>query len=176
MKRLRVCVIAALGSFASLVVAPLLAQSSFIDIGTLGPGSSFLWAVNNQNDAVGWSEIAGSDSEHAILWRDGALIDLGVLPGFDVSGAFGINDRGQIVGASTSFDPRETRAVLWEDGRPIDVTPPGFGDCSAAAINNGGMIVGRCGPGAPRLAPQPTPPRRRSRGRRRRTSARRCLP
>ena len=67
MKRLRVCIVAALGSFASFVVAPLLAQSSVIDIGRLGPESSFLWAVNDRNQAVGWSELAGRDTEHAIL-------------------------------------------------------------------------------------------------------------
>lgn len=142
MKRLRVCVIvAALGSFASFVATPLVSQSSFIDIGTLGQGSSYLWAVNNQNDAVGWSEISGLDSEHAVLWRDGELIDLGVLPGTDVSRAFGINDRGQIVGTSVDFDPREAHAVLWEDGQPIDIAV----GCNATAINNRGEIVGRCG-------------------------------
>ena len=85
MKRLRVCLIAALGSLASFVVTPLVAQQSFIDVGTLGFGSSYLLAVNNRNEAVGYSEVSGLDSNRAMLWRDGQLIDLGVLPGLMLS-------------------------------------------------------------------------------------------
>ena len=85
MKRLRVCAVAALASFASFVVAPLSRRNprSSTSAG-LGPESSFLWAVNNRNQAVGWSELAGRDTEHAILWQGGELIDLGALPGFPV--------------------------------------------------------------------------------------------
>ena len=113
MKRPHICVVAALASLSSFVAAPLLAQSSVIDIGTLGPESSFLWAVNNRNQAVGWSELAGRDTEHAILWQGGELIDLGALPDFPVSRARGINERGQIVGESRLTNSGESRAVLW---------------------------------------------------------------
>jgi probable HAF family extracellular repeat protein len=92
-----VVALASLASFAPAVpsiVSPASAQSAPIDIGSLSPfGSSFLWAVNNRSEAVGWSELGGLDTEHAILWRDGELIDLGLLPGDDVSRALGINDR-----------------------------------------------------------------------------------
>ena len=34
-------------------------DTSPIDIGSLSPwGNSFLWAVNNRNEAIGWSELA----------------------------------------------------------------------------------------------------------------------
>ena len=148
MKCLRVSVFAALGSFASFVVAPLVAQSSpssVIDIGRLGPESSFLWAVNNRNQAVGWSELAGRDTEHAILWQSGELIDLGALPDFPVSRARGINERGQVVGHATEFDLHRSRAILWDDGRAIDITPPGS-SCIATDINNRGEIIGKCTP------------------------------
>jgi probable HAF family extracellular repeat protein len=147
MKRLRVCVIAALGSFASFVAAPLVAQPSpppVIDIGRLGPESSFLWAVNNRNQAVGWSELAGRDTEHAILWQGGELIDLGALPDFPVSRALGINAQGQIVGYAIEFDLHHSRAILWDHGRTIDITPPGSSSCSAVDINDRGDIVGKC--------------------------------
>ena len=145
MKRLRVCAVAALGSFASFVAAPpLSSQSSVIDIGRLGPESSFLWAINNRNQAVGWSELAGRDTEHAILWQGGELIDLGALPGFPVSRALDINARGQIVGHAIEFDLHHTRAILWDDGRAIDISPPGSSSCGATGINNRGDIVGKC--------------------------------
>jgi probable HAF family extracellular repeat protein len=136
----------ALGSLSALAssVARVSAQSSAIDIGSLSPfSSSFLWAVNNRGEAVGWSDTAGLDTEHAILWRDGQLVDLGVLPGFEVSSARGINDRGQIVGTSGERTFHRFRAVVWQDGEIVDITPPAA-DCSANAINKRGDIVGGC--------------------------------
>jgi probable HAF family extracellular repeat protein len=140
----------ALGSFA-FAPAPAAQESAAarppedpIDVGSLGPfNSSFLWAVNNRGDAVGWGDTAGLDTEHAILWRDGQLVDLGVLPGFAVSIAYGINDRGQIVGASGEHGSGRFRAVVWQDGQIVDITPPAS-DCAARAINKRGEIAGGC--------------------------------
>jgi probable HAF family extracellular repeat protein len=147
-----VVALASLASFAPAVppiVSHASAQSAPIDIGSLSPfGSSFLWAVNNRSQAVGWSELGGLDTEHAILWRDGELIDLGLLPGDDVSRALGINDRGQIVGYSVDLEFFRSRAVLWQDGQVIDITPAGAGNCGAAAINKRGEIAGVCDVGA----------------------------
>ena len=122
MKRLRACFVAALGSFASFVVAPLVAQSSVIDIDPLGPGTSLLYAVNNRGQAVGQAELGSSDNRRAILWHDGHLTDLGALPDYAQSGAAAINERGQIVGYVS--DAFRARAVLWDGGRIIDLTPP----------------------------------------------------
>jgi probable HAF family extracellular repeat protein len=131
---------AALATIA--VVAPLAGQQTFIDIGLLGPALSTLWAVNNQDQAVGWSETHGLDSEHAILWKDGALVDLGVMPGDNASRALGINEQGDIVGLSADTGVFHVRAVGWKDGQIIDL---GFPDCSARAINNRGAVVIWCG-------------------------------
>jgi probable HAF family extracellular repeat protein len=145
MKRLRVCVVAALGSFASFVVAAtLVAQSSVIDIGTLGPESSFLWAVNNRNQAVGWSELAGRDTEHAILWQGGELIDLGALPGDTASRGYAINERGQIVGISVDHNLARAHAARWDDGQITNLTLPGAHSCYAFDINNRGEVAGAC--------------------------------
>jgi uncharacterized membrane protein len=104
---------------------------------------SRVWAVNNRNQAVGWSELAGRDTEHAILWQGGELIDVGAVPDFPVSRARGINERGQIVGHVTEFDLHRSRAILWDDGRAIDISPPGS-SCIATDINNRGEIIGKC--------------------------------
>jgi probable HAF family extracellular repeat protein len=132
-----------LASFVA--AAPAAAQTTVVDIGTLGLGTSFLSAINDRNEAVGWSQLAGSDSEHAVLWQDGQLVDLGVLPGFHTSVAIGINDHGQIVGGSRELDRFTTRATLWDRGQIIDISPPGATDCGAIDINNRGDIVGSCG-------------------------------
>ena len=127
---------------AFVVVAPLAGQATFIDIGLLGPAFSTLWAVNNQDQAVGWSETHGLDSEHAILWKDGALVDLGVVPGDTASRALGINEQGDVVGLSADTTNFQARAVAWIDGRIVDL---GFPGCVATAINNRGQIVLSCG-------------------------------
>lgn len=139
----RAVVVAVALASPALLASPA-ADTSPIDIGSLSPfGNSVLWAVNNRNEAVGWSELRGLDSEHAILWRDGQLVDLGVLDGFVASRALGINDRGQIVGFSVEFALFHTRAMLWQDGRMIELAP-GEDGCTARAINNRGEIVGLC--------------------------------
>jgi probable HAF family extracellular repeat protein len=129
---------------ASAATAALVAQDSVVDVGTLGFGSSYLLAINNRNEAVGYSEVMGLDSNRAMLWRDGQLIDLGVLPGLMLSSAEAINDHGDIVGWSSEFQYQRFHAVLWRDGQTIDLTPPGF-ECRAVDINNRGDIVGDCG-------------------------------
>jgi hypothetical protein len=81
--------------------------------------------------------------EHAIVWHDGQLIDLGTLPGDTVSRAMGINDFGQVVGLSVKTDgvSRLVRAVLWDHGPAIELP---FGEpCVATAINNKGHIAVR---------------------------------
>jgi probable HAF family extracellular repeat protein len=120
-------------------------QDTIIRIGTLGGLYSILLAVNNNNAAVGWSFTATNpDWEHAILWQDGHLIDLGTLPGDVLSRALGINDRGQIVGLSLSSNllPFRARAVIWDHGQATEL--PGSEVCLGMAINNRGHAAGRC--------------------------------
>jgi probable HAF family extracellular repeat protein len=142
-------VVAALGSFASFAPAPAAQESAarppqdVIVIGTLGGPTSILFAVNARGQAVGWSDVTSVGTNHAILWEDGRVVDLGLLPGDDLSYAFGINDRGQIVGASSDLTRGTQHAVLWQDGRMIPLSPPDP-DCYAIDINNHGEIAGTC--------------------------------
>jgi probable HAF family extracellular repeat protein len=104
------------------------------------PGATFAEAlnVNDRGEAVGWSG-ATFYTAHAVLWRDGAAIDLGTLGG-PMSRAFGINDRGQVVGEA-EVAPGDSHAFLWEDGVMHDLGDAGPFN-RAWAINHHGDVVG----------------------------------
>jgi probable HAF family extracellular repeat protein len=119
------------------------------DIGTLGGTLSVLNSVNDNGDAVGASSLAGDQVNHALLWKNGNVTDLGVPPGMESSEALRINASGQIVGGTGngfgSVGPYT--GWLWENGGPIvdlnqlivpgsDITVTG-----AEYINDRGEII-----------------------------------
>ena len=69
-------------------------------------------AVNDSGDVVGYAGSPNIDS-HAVLWRDGMAIDLGVWPGGHYSVANGINNLGQIVGTGTVAGDNLDHALMW---------------------------------------------------------------
>jgi probable HAF family extracellular repeat protein len=69
-------------------------------------------AVNDSGDVVGYAGSPNIDS-HAVLWRDGMAIDLGVWPGGHYSVANGINNLGQIVGTGTVARDNLDHALMW---------------------------------------------------------------
>jgi probable HAF family extracellular repeat protein len=100
---------------------------------------------------------------HAVLWRDGKIIDLGTLPGGGYeSEAESVNSRGQVVGGAlnTVPDPNsaavenwflfnvpygyQQRAFLWDakNGMQDLGTLPGATDAQAIFINEQGQIAG----------------------------------
>src|SRR5580765_3951390 len=69
-------------------------------------------AVNDSANVAGYAGSPNIDA-HAILWRNGQAIDLGVWPGGHYSVAEGINDLGQTVGTGTVAGDNLDHALMW---------------------------------------------------------------
>jgi probable HAF family extracellular repeat protein len=103
-----------------------------IDLGTFGGnGANANW-FNETGEAVGHSQYATfcpglgeGPIDHAFLWRNGVMSDLGTVPGINplegLSSAWGINSKTQIVGNSATCDFSVFDAFLWEDGSMVDL-------------------------------------------------------
>jgi len=126
------------------------------DLGTLRSGYwSEAYGLNVEGHVVGQSFVSEDANWHAVMWKNGSVIDLG-FPG--ETEARGINIKDQIVG--TLLQPPPFVAFLWERGRvtylPCLSDPCwGIGVERAAGINAAGQIVGPSlvGPPNPNGAP-----------------------
>lgn len=150
-------------------------DGSISDLGALprGYSSATTWISSNglvagvsQNgelDPLDPGSPTNFPEGHAVLWRDGHIIDLGTLGGGYESGANAVNSRGQVVGwaFNTVPDPNsigflgaeynfympvetyQMRAFLWQDGVMSDLGTLGTGnDAWAQVINDAGQIIG----------------------------------
>ena len=102
------------------------ADGSVHNLGTLGGSQGQAWAINDTGTIVGSSFTTNDDADHATVWHNGSIIDLGTLTSSDnYSRAISINNAGQVVGFSgQSVDDPDAHAVLWNlDGTtaPIDL-------------------------------------------------------
>ncbi len=130
-------------------------------LGSLNGGTNFsqAYAISDSNVVVG-SSVAGkvsptssTDLNHAFVWTNGVMVDLGAHPSntnYIHSEAKDVNNAGEIVGYAAKFFGSPTSggaAMLWRNGEAIDlntVVPPGSGWVlqSAEGINEHGDIVG----------------------------------
>jgi len=168
--------IVALAVVAILVCSvPLFAQDThykLIDIGTLGGPVSY-GSINGGGDISGYRLLNNSGAvvsfadtpfpdpnqafgcydldcfqAHAILWKKGAMTDLGTLPGNNNSAAGSINSHGWITGQSQSsvLDPNlgipEVRAILWRHNQITDLgTLPGGTEALGVFVNDDDQVV-----------------------------------
>jgi len=144
------CTTFSLNTFTNLLPlhALLWQKGTVTDLGNLGGtmNNNIAFAVNNQGQVVGLSDLQGDTTFHAFLWQNGVMTDLGTLPGDVASVALGINDRGKVVGVSldASFN---LRPFLRQNGVMTDLNALIPADSPlllliAEVINSRGEIVG----------------------------------
>lgn len=115
-------------------------------LGSLGGTRGKALAVNDSNQAVGWSFTAGDASTHAFLHTGGAMHDLhdafvSSIQGATSSAASDINSEGTVVGSVNTANG--SHALLYRQGIVTDLGwLPGGSSGSAAGINNESRIVG----------------------------------
>lgn len=119
--------------------AILYRKGVIIELGKLGGRGSAARKINNKGQIVGTSDVGGRQqvldgelNQHAFLWQNGVMTDLGALNGKN-SEANDINEAGQIVGDSDGVP------VLWTAGKLKTLR---LERGKATAINNKGQIVG----------------------------------
>jgi probable HAF family extracellular repeat protein len=82
-------------------------------------------AINDRGDVVGFSDSKGAPV-HAILWKGGTVagaVDLGVLPGYVASEAYGVNNGRVVFGLL--YDKKERGFPFrWERGRMTVLNGP----------------------------------------------------
>jgi probable HAF family extracellular repeat protein len=125
------------------------------DLGVLtGDNSSCATWISSNGLITGMSStstfdpILGGLAAHAVLWRDGGIIDLGTFGGAE-SLALAVNARGQVAGSATNDVPdsfsgfgTQLRAFRWQNGVMQDLGTLGGPDAFATSINERGQVAG----------------------------------
>jgi probable HAF family extracellular repeat protein len=105
---------------------------------------SYALDVNDLRQVVGYGEVTVGfgEEDHAILWQNGVMTDLGTLGG-GASQALAINDATQIVGWSEDGDPG-VHAFIRQNGVMTELPgfPASYPDTEAHDINQAGAAAG----------------------------------
>jgi uncharacterized membrane protein len=102
----------------------------------------FATRLNNRGEAVGYL-FSQTSANRALLWRGGAMVDLGVPAGFSGSLAYGISDAGVVVGSAHGPNSFTSSAPWIWSGDGYRVLDVGAQRASASDVNTRGEVVGQ---------------------------------
>jgi probable HAF family extracellular repeat protein len=138
-------------------------QYTITDLPSLGGTNSRANSINNRGWLAGYSNLAGNQSRHAALWRDGALTDLGTLGGPNSNVTWSVKSNSGLVAgisqtatpdplgeawSSAAFYPGPTGTgfinlgFVWENGVMRALPTLGGNNGFATGANSRGQIVG----------------------------------
>src|SRR6266496_1822678 len=162
-----VCCGAAFAQAPAQIQAPAKAKRQYhvSNLDTLGGTNSRGNSINNQGWVAGYSNLAGDQSRHATLWRNGSTAEnLGTLGGLNSSVTWNVkNTEGIIVGISQTLTPEPlgewwssfrfypgpnnigfiNLGFVWEQDQMRGLPPfPGGNNSFATGANNLGQVVG----------------------------------
>ncbi len=148
-------------------LSPVQTNYTLTELPTLGGTVGAADSINDNGRIAGYSNLAGDRTEHAVLWINNTVTDLGTLGGPNSSVGFPTkNSQGMLVGFSqtTGSDPlREgwnyfcgpsgnkplcqgknliTRGFIWQNGGMTPLPTLGGNISEAFGINNSGQVVG----------------------------------
>ena len=109
------------------------------DIGTLGGYGAQALGLNERGQVTGYSNLSQFSGQHAFLYSDGVMHDLGTPAGGSFSVGTGINNAGQVVGYS---DAAPGGGFLFSDGTMKLLGTLGGTYTIAYAINQRGQVTG----------------------------------
>src|SRR3954463_3473278 len=110
-----------------------------VDLGTLPGASNSLAVAINRSGLIAGLSLTAAGNQHAVLWRNRVIKDLGTLGG-KTSRAEAMNNLGQIVVSSQRADGK-VHAFLWSKGVMIDLGTPGGSGSSAFGIDREGRVA-----------------------------------
>ncbi len=133
------------------------------NLSSLGGTNSRGNNINNRGWVAGYSNLAGNQTRHATLWRNGSIFDLGTLGGPNSNVTWSDkNNRGMIVGISQTATPESLGeswscsfffppatatgytclGFVWERGEMRALPTLGGPNGFATGANNRGQVVG----------------------------------
>jgi probable HAF family extracellular repeat protein len=123
-----------------------------IELGTLAEMETVPAAINNDNQIVGRSRVplAGSQfgTNHAFFWSDGVMVDVGTLPGHNLSTASDISHDGLVLGTSSTLGEPNLHGFIWNGGIIRDIntivmnSPVSLLESCVAISANGHIVSG----------------------------------
>src|SRR6266571_4251198 len=138
------------GTMKSTTLTCIIATPLFIAMNTSGEISG-----RSENGVI--DSVLGLNAVHAVVWKNGQILDLGTLGG-SVSSALGMNEHGQVAGFALNAIPdpvsiydflifgsangTQTRAFLWTDGVMQDLGTLGGPDAQSNFVNDQGQVAG----------------------------------